>query len=75
MTSQTYLILIRDGRLALAVGAALEERLLRDGHEALALVPAARGLELADAGYLRQPWAAQAGPGRPSPGAAGSGAL
>jgi hypothetical protein len=67
MTSHTYLILIRDGRLALAVGAALEERLLRDGHEALALVPAVRGLEFADAGDLRRPWAGQVGPGRPSP--------
>jgi hypothetical protein len=46
--SQTYLILIKDGRLALAVAAALEERLAQDGHRALALVP--RGeLGLADA--------------------------
>ena len=66
MTSHTYLILIRDGRLALAVGAALEERLLRDGHEALALVPAVRGLEFADAGYLRRLRTGQAGPGQPS---------
>jgi hypothetical protein len=66
MTSHTYLILIRDGRLALAVGAALEDRLLRDGHEALALVPAVRGLEFADAGYLRRLRTGQAGPGQPS---------
>ena len=42
MTSQTYLILIRDGRLALAVGAALEDRLLRDGYSGMALVPTVR---------------------------------
>ncbi len=53
MTSQTYLILIRDGRLALAVGAALEDRLLRDGYSAMALVPTVRGPEFADADYHR----------------------
>jgi len=47
MKSQIYLVLIRDGRLALTVGAALEDRLLRDGHRAIALVPAARGPEFA----------------------------
>ena len=54
MTSQTYLILIRDGRLALAVAAALEDRLLRDGSGAMALVPAVRGPGFADAEYHRQ---------------------
>ena len=49
MTSpQTYLILIKDGSLALAVGAALEDRLLRDGHCSLSLVPAVRGPDFAD---------------------------
>lgn len=52
MTPQTYVILISDGSLALAVGAALEDRLARDGYSALALVPA-RGLDFADAGYHR----------------------
>jgi hypothetical protein len=45
MGSQIYLVLIRDGRLALAVGAALEDRLLRDGHGAMAVVPTVRGPE------------------------------
>jgi hypothetical protein len=48
--SQTYLILIKDGRLALAVAGALEERLAQDGHRALALVPRDE-LGLADAVY------------------------
>ena len=43
MSSQTYLVLIREGRLALAVATELEERLARDGHDAVALVPAVRG--------------------------------
>src|ERR1700730_3581734 len=66
MTSQTYLILIRDGSLALAVGAALEDRLVRDGHDALALVPAVRGLEFAEAGYHRHLGMWQADAGHPS---------
>jgi hypothetical protein len=49
LTPQTYVILIKDGSLALAVGAALEDRLACDGHSALALVPA-RGLDFTDAG-------------------------
>lgn len=49
MTSpQTYLILIRDGDLALGLGEALEDRLLADGHSAVALVPAVRGGDFAD---------------------------
>ena len=54
MRSQVYLVLIRDGRLALTVGAALENRLLRDGHRAMALVPAVRGREFTDSDYRRQ---------------------
>jgi hypothetical protein len=54
MRSQVYLVLIRDGRLALTVGAALENRLLRDGHSAMALVPVVRGREFADSDYRRQ---------------------
>jgi hypothetical protein len=53
MRSQIYLILIRDGSLALTVGAGLENRLLRDGSRAMALVPTVRGPEFADADYLR----------------------
>jgi hypothetical protein len=53
MRSQIYLVLIKDGRLALAVGAALEDRLLRDGHRAMALVPAVRGPEFADSDARR----------------------
>jgi hypothetical protein len=53
MTPETYLILIRDGRLALAVGAALEDRLQADGRYAVALVPSARGGELGG-DHLRQ---------------------
>jgi hypothetical protein len=53
MRSQIYLIMIRDGRLALTVGAALEDRMLRDGHSAMALVPAVRGPEFADSDYGR----------------------
>lgn len=44
---QTYLILIRDDSMALALGEALEERLLADGHSAAALVPAVRGADFA----------------------------
>jgi hypothetical protein len=66
MTSQTYLILIRDARLALAVGTALEDRLLADGHRALALVPAARRPELAGPGYRKQFGTWQTGPGHTS---------
>jgi hypothetical protein len=47
---QTYLILIKDAALALAVGEALEDRLLQDGHRAVALVPAVRGASFADTG-------------------------
>jgi hypothetical protein len=54
MRSQIYLVLIRDGSLALAVGAGLEDRLLRDGSRAMALVPAVRGPEFADSDYGRQ---------------------
>ncbi len=54
MRSQVYLVLIKDGRLALTVGAALEDRLLRDGHRAMALVPVVRGREFADSDYRRQ---------------------
>src|SRR6266851_8245462 len=50
MAPQTYFILMKNGRLALAVGAALEERLLRDGHCAVALVLASGGLGSAGAG-------------------------
>jgi hypothetical protein len=46
MTLQTYLIHFRDRRLALAVGAGLEDRLARDGHDAVALVPVGGGLGL-----------------------------
>ncbi len=65
MTPQTYMILISDGSLALAVGAALEDRLARDGHSALALVPA-RGLDFADAASHRRPGTWQARPGHSS---------
>jgi hypothetical protein len=47
---QTYLILIKDAGLALAVGEELEDRLLRDGHNAVALVPAVRGAGFAETG-------------------------
>src|ERR671936_649901 len=50
MTQQVYLILIRDGSLALAAGTALEERLAVDGHPGMALVPARRGTDFADQG-------------------------
>jgi hypothetical protein len=46
MASQTYLIHVRDRQLALAVGAELEDRLARDGRQAVALVPAGDGLGL-----------------------------
>jgi hypothetical protein len=61
---QTYLILIKDGNLALSVGVALEDRLLRDGHCALSLVPAVRGSDFVDTVGDRDmatqfgPWAA-----------------
>ena len=57
MTQQTYLILIRDGRLALSAGAALEDQLAADGHRGMTLVPSRRGTDFADGtdlGYLRQ---------------------
>jgi hypothetical protein len=43
MTVRTYLILIEDLDLAVAVGDALEQRLARDGHRALAFVPTPYG--------------------------------
>ena len=43
---QSYLVHFRDRQLALAVGAGLEDRLTRDGHDAVALVPASDGLAL-----------------------------
>jgi hypothetical protein len=43
MTVRTYLVLIEDLDLALAVGGALEDRLSGDGHRALALVPTSSG--------------------------------
>jgi hypothetical protein len=58
MTPQTYLVMIRDGRLALAVADALEERLSLDGHNALVLAPAPRGLALADEHGRDWPWQA-----------------
>ena len=51
MTPQTYLVLIRDGRLALAVASELEDRLADEGWPALALVPAMRGVDFADPDY------------------------
>lgn len=58
MTSpQTYLILIKDDDLALALGEALEDRLMRDGHSAVALVPAVRGADFAD---VAEEWLHQA---------------
>jgi hypothetical protein len=59
---QTYLILINDGTLALAVGAALEDRLSEDGHNAVALVPATRGTAFGDADYQRYRAAGRLGP-------------
>jgi len=53
MRSQIYLVLIKDGCLALTVGAALEDRLLRDGYRATALVPTVRGTEFADSDACR----------------------
>jgi hypothetical protein len=50
MTLQSYLILMRDPQLALAVGSALEARLTGDGHDALALVPAGHWQERARPG-------------------------
>jgi hypothetical protein len=46
MAVQTYLIHLRDRQLALAVGAELEDRLARDGRDAVALVPAGDGFAL-----------------------------
>ena len=46
MALQTYLVHFRDRRLALTVGAGLEQRLARDGHDAVALIPAGDGLGL-----------------------------
>src|SRR5215472_15627206 len=43
MTARTYLILIEDVDLALAVGAALEDRMAKDGYRAVALVPTPSG--------------------------------
>jgi hypothetical protein len=57
MTEQTYLVLIRDGKLALAVAAALQDRLAEDGATGMALVPSSRGRDFAVTGswdYLRQ---------------------
>ena len=62
MTAQTYLILISDDRLALTVGAALEDRLARDGHGAVALVPASDRLGWAGLGRGAGISAWQAGP-------------
>jgi hypothetical protein len=50
MTLQSYLILMRDPQLTLAVGSALEARLTGDGHDALALVPAGHWQERARPG-------------------------
>jgi hypothetical protein len=43
---QSYLVHFRDRQLALAVGAGLEDRLARDGHDAVALVSRADGAGL-----------------------------
>jgi hypothetical protein len=40
LTPQPYIILIRNSRLAATIGAALEVRLLRDGHRAIAIAAA-----------------------------------
>jgi hypothetical protein len=61
MTPQTYLVMIRDGRLALAVADALEERLSADGYRAMALVLASGRLEQADQ-CSPVPWPAGSGP-------------
>jgi hypothetical protein len=50
MTLQSYLILMRDPQLAVAVGSAFEARLTGDGHDALALVPAGHRQERARPG-------------------------
>lgn len=57
-TSQTYLVLIKDGKLALAVGAALEDRLSQDGRRAVSLVPATRGADFIDSvhGQCLEQW-------------------
>ncbi len=59
MTEQTYLVLIRDGKLALAMAAALQQRLAEDGAGGMALVPSTRCADFASIGpasreYLRQ---------------------
>jgi uncharacterized membrane protein YgcG len=62
MTQQTYLVLLRDARVALAVAAALQDRLADHGHHAMALVPSRGSVGCdtpADAEYLRH----AAGPG------------
>jgi hypothetical protein len=66
---QTYLILIRDDSLALALGEALEERLLADGHSGAALVPAVRGADFASiaADWLQQARALDPGLGGQPP--------
>ena len=60
LTTQSYLILMRDAHLAVAVGSALEDRLTGDGHDALALVPAGHWQERARPG----PGSLRAGDGR-----------
>jgi hypothetical protein len=55
MTQQVYLILIRDGSLALAAGTALGERLAASGRPGVALVPACRGTDFADRGDGLEP--------------------
>src|SRR5215472_4183758 len=60
MAKQTYLILIRDGRLALSVAAALEDGLIAAGRHGVALVASRRGTDFANRdgaslGCLRQP--------------------
>jgi hypothetical protein len=63
LTQQTYLVLISDGQLALAVAAALQERLARDGHRTLALVPSWRGADPGVLGALGQAaWRAEPRP-------------
>lgn len=69
MAPQTYLILIRDGKLALSVGTALESRLLADGHPGLALIPTVRGSDFGER-QLRPP-----GPGGQPLGLWGTGTM
>jgi hypothetical protein len=63
------LILIRDDSLALALGEALEKRLLADGHSAAALVPAVRGADFASIAtdWLQQARALDSGLGGQPP--------